>query len=113
MYLTADLPLDPVLVHERSGGQSQAMAALVQDIIESIFRRTEDTRLLSIRLRSGQSKVLYRGDLVSGAILASIVQRAKEKAIDRTVQSGQQSELRARPPGCRLRGSSRRRHCAG
>lgn len=95
VYLTEDLPLDPVLVHERSGGQSQAMAALVQDIIESIFRRTEDTRLLSIRLRSGQSKVLYRGDLVSGAILASIVQRAKEKAIDRTVQSGQQSGLRA------------------
>lgn len=95
VYLTEDLPLDPVLLHERSGGQSQAMAVLVQDIIESIFRRTEDTRLLSIRLRSGQSKVLYRGDLVSGAILASIVQRAKEKAIDRTVQSGQRSGLRA------------------
>ncbi|MGC4099684.1 MAG: AAA family ATPase [Nitrospira sp.] len=95
VYLTEDLPLDAALVHEQSGGQSQAVAALVQDIIESIFRRTEDTRLLSIRLRSGQSKVLYRGDLVSGAILASIVQRAKEKAIDRTVQSGRQSGLQA------------------
>ncbi len=37
--------------------------------------------------------MLYRGDLVSGAILASIVQRAKEKAIDRTVQSGQPAGL--------------------
>ncbi|WP_455389426.1 hypothetical protein, partial [Petrachloros mirabilis] len=35
-----------------------------------------------------QNKVLYRGDLVSGAILSSIVQRAKEKAIDRTIQDG-------------------------
>ncbi len=96
VYLTADLPLDPVLVKERGGEQIQATASLVEDIIESIFCRTEDNRLLSIRLRSGQNKVLYRGDLVSGAILASIVQRAKEKAIDRTVQSGQQSGLQAK-----------------
>ena len=95
VYMTADLPLDPGLVKERDGEQGQAVAALVEDIIESIFRRTDDNRLLSIRLRNGQSKVLYRGDLVSGAILASIVQRAKEKAIDRTVQSGQQSGMQA------------------
>ena len=88
VYMTAELPLDPVLVEEQGGGQSQAVASLVQDIIESIFRRTEDNRLLSIKLRSGQTKVLYRGDLVSGAILASIVQRAKEKAIDRRFSRG-------------------------
>ncbi len=88
VYLTADLPLDPTLVKDRGGEAVQAVVALVEDIIEAIFRRTEETRLLSIRLRSGQSTVLYRGDLVSGAILAPIVQRAKEKAIDRTVQSG-------------------------
>lgn len=93
VYLTTDLPLDPVLVKDRGGEQMQAVASLIQEIIESIFRRTDENRLLSIRLRSGQSRVLYRGDLVSGAILASIVQRAKEKAIDRTVQSGQQSGL--------------------
>ncbi len=95
VYLTVDLPLDPALVVERGGEQAQALASLVEDIIESIFRRTEENRLLSIRLRNGQSKVLYRGDLISGAILASIVQRAKEKAIDRTVQSAQPAGLLA------------------
>lgn len=93
VYLTADLPLDPKLVKDRGGEPVQAVVSLVEDIIESIFRRTDETRLLSIRLRTGQSTVLYRGDLVSGAILASIVQRAKEKAIDRTVQSGQPAGL--------------------
>ena len=93
VYLTADLPLDPKLVNDHGGEPVQAVGALVEDIVESIFRRTEDTRLLSIRLRSGQSTVLYRGDLVSGAILASIVQRAKEKAIDRGVQSGEPAGL--------------------
>ena len=63
------------------------------EVLEAIFKKTDENRLLSIRLRNGQNKVLYRGDLVSGAILASIVQRAKEKAIDRTIQSGQPAGL--------------------
>jgi proteasome-associated ATPase len=96
VYMTADLPLDPTLVKERGGEPVRTVASLVQDIIESIFRRAEDNRLLSIRLRSGQSKVLYRGDLISGAILASIVQRAKEKAVDRTIQSGEPAGLVAK-----------------
>jgi proteasome-associated ATPase len=69
------------------------MNALAEEVIERIFRKTNENRLLSIRLRNGQQKVLYRGDLVSGAILASVVQRAKEKAIDRTIQSGQPAGL--------------------
>ncbi|MBX3333657.1 MAG: AAA family ATPase [Nitrospira sp.] len=95
VYLTEDLPVDSALVKERGGEHTHAVASLVEEVIETIFQRTADNRLLSIRLRSGQTKVLYRGDLVSGAILASIVQRAKEKAIDRTIQSGQPAGLSA------------------
>ncbi|HET9313781.1 MAG TPA: peptidase, partial [Nitrospira sp.] len=93
VYLTNDLPLDPSVLAECGGEQAMATASLAQEVIERIFRKADDNRLLSIRLRSGQQKVLYRGDLVSGAILASIVQRAKEKAIDRTIQSGQPAGL--------------------
>jgi proteasome-associated ATPase len=93
VYLTTDLPLDPALSTERGAEQAQTVSVLVQGVIESIFRRTDDNRVLSIRLRNGQSKVLYKGDLVSGAILASIVQRAKEKAIDRTIQFKQPAGL--------------------
>jgi proteasome-associated ATPase len=93
VYLSDDLPLDPAVLAERGGEQGKAMASLAQEVIERIFRKTDENRLLSVRLRSGQQKVLYRGDLVSGAILASIVQRAKEKAIDRTIQSGQPAGL--------------------
>lgn len=96
VYLTTDLPLDPAVTHERGAEQVQPVTVLVKDVIESIFRRTDDNRVLSIRLRSGHSKVLYKGDLVSGAILASIVQRAKEKAIDRAIQSDQPSGLLAK-----------------
>ncbi len=93
VYLTNDLPLDSVLLAERGGEPAKAVAWLVEAVIERIFKKADENRLLSIRLRSGQHKVLYRGDLISGAILASIVQRAKEKAIDRTIQSGQPAGL--------------------
>ena len=86
VYLTNDLPLDASMVTER-GNQEKALNSLVDQVIEAIFKKGDENRLLSIRLRNGQNKVLYRSDLVSGAILSSIVQRAKEKAIDRTIQA--------------------------
>ena len=93
VYLTNELPLDQALITERGGDKAKAFASLVDEVIDQIYKRTDENRLLSIRLRSGQNKVLYRGDLVSGAILSSIVQRAKEKAIDRMIQSGQSAGL--------------------
>ncbi len=96
VYLTNELPLDQALIAERGGDKAKAFASLVEEVIDQIYKRTDENRLLSIRLRSGQNKVLYRGDLVSGAILSSIVQRAKEKAIDRMIQSGQSAGLIAK-----------------
>src|SRR3990167_2403551 len=96
VYLTEELPLDHALVAERGGDKAKVFASLVDEVIDQIYKRTDENRLLSIRLRSGQNKVLYRGDLVSGAILSSIVQRAKEKAIDRMIQSGQSAGLIAK-----------------
>ena len=96
VYLTNELPLDQALVAGQGGDKAKAVASLVEEVIEQIYKRTDENRLLSIRLRSGQNKVLYRGDLVSGAILSSIVQRAKEKAIDRMIQSGQSAGLIAK-----------------
>ena len=96
VYLTNELPLDQSLIAERGGDKAKAFASLVDEVIDQIYKRTDENRLLSIRLRSGQNKVLYRGDLVSGAILSSIVQRAKEKAIDRMIQSGRSAGLIAK-----------------
>ncbi len=93
VYLTEELPLDSSVIAERGGDKTKAFASLVDEVIDQIYKRTDENRLLSIRLRSGQNKVLYRSDLVSGAILSSIVQRAKEKAIDRMIQSGQSAGI--------------------
>jgi proteasome-associated ATPase len=95
VYLTADLPFDQSLLDERGGDTAEVSGWLAGQVIDKLFERADDTRLLSIRLRNGQHQVLYRSDLISGAILASIVQRAKEKAIDRTIQAGRPAGMTA------------------
>ena len=50
--------------------------------------RNEDTKFLEVALRSGRQEVLCYGDLVSGALVDSIVKRAKESTIKRAIESG-------------------------
>ncbi|CUQ66591.1 AAA family ATPase [Candidatus Nitrospira inopinata] len=88
IYLAEDLPLDPNVVATYGGEKANARISMIERVLDAMFRKTAENRLLSVRLRNGRQTVLYRGDLVSGAILASIVQRAKERAIDRAVESG-------------------------
>jgi proteasome-associated ATPase len=97
VYLTGMLPLDEQLLTDGRDHEA-ARDSLIDQIVDNIFSRSDQNRVLSIRLRNGQHKVLYRGDLVSGAILAAVVQRAKEKAIERAL--GQ--EQGHAPSGLRL-----------
>jgi len=86
VYLSSDLPLDAALMAAYHGDVAAACQAMITQVVDTLFRRVDENRLLAVRLRSGQNKTLYRSDLVSGAILASIVQRAKEQAIERSIQ---------------------------
>ena len=88
VYLTEDLPMDRQWIDQHGGDRKKACVDLIEHALSAIFAHIDENRLLSIRLRSGQNKVLYRSDLISGAILASIVQRAKEQAIDRMIAAG-------------------------
>jgi len=92
IYLGESLPYDPELVRQ-AGGVPQAIDALVDKLIELQFARREENKFLTITLRSGKKDVLYRGDLISGAIIASIVERAKAVAIKRAIASGQEEGI--------------------
>ena len=87
LYLTADLPYDPALLAAKGGPQGAA-AYLADTVIEAQFAHRDENRFLNITLRSGRREVLYRGDLVSGAIIASIVERSKGLAIRRALAGG-------------------------
>jgi proteasome-associated ATPase len=69
------------------GGVSDAIAHLIDKVVETQFSHKDENRFLDVILRSGKRDTLYRGDLVSGAIIASVVERAKELAIKRAIST--------------------------
>jgi proteasome-associated ATPase len=84
IYLKPELPLDRAEV-EQHGGAAAAREALIQEGLNELFSKDEEARFLEVSLRSGRQEVLYRGNLISGAIIASVVSRAKEMAIKRAI----------------------------
>jgi len=87
IYLTPDLPLDPELLKEHNGDAETTTNYLINQANERLFGKKDEYRFLEVHLRSGRQDILYQGSLASGAIIASIVQRAKESAIKRAIAS--------------------------
>ncbi len=92
IYLTPSLPFDPALI-QSAGGIPQAIETLVTGIVDLQFSHREENKFLEVSLRSGKRDILYRGDLISGAIIASIVERAKGIAIKRAIASQQEEGI--------------------
>jgi proteasome-associated ATPase len=84
IYLTADLPL------------AEPREALIEAISAEHYAKTEENRFLDVTYRSGRRDQLYRGDLASGAIIAGIVERAKELAIGRSILAKEVSPITRR-----------------
>ncbi len=93
IYIEQNLPLDPVLLKECGDDRKKAIDTIIEKIIDAQFSQREDNRFLEVTLRSGRHEYLHRGDLVSGAIIAGIVERAKETAIKRAISSPEPTGL--------------------
>ncbi len=94
IYLADNLPYDPALIKE-AGNVRTAIDQLVDGLIEQQFTHRDENRFLEVTLRSGRKEVLYRGDLISGAIISSIVERAKGLAIKRAIATTQEEGISA------------------
>jgi proteasome-associated ATPase len=84
IYLTNSLPYDGALAKE-SENIGAAIDKLVERFVDWQFARRDENKFLEVTLRSGRKEVLYRADLLSGAIIASVVERAKGMAIKRAI----------------------------
>jgi proteasome-associated ATPase len=93
IYLTPELPYDGVLAKE-ADGIGAAVDKLIERFVDWQFVRREENKFLEVTLRSGRKEILYRSDLISGAIIASIVERAKAMAIKRAIATNQEEGIR-------------------
>jgi proteasome-associated ATPase len=92
IYLTENVPLDPEWVKEHDGDAPRAREALAAAAADHLFRRDAETAFLEVHLRSGRRETLFWGDLTSGALIMSAVERAKDYAIERCIERGRDEE---------------------
>lgn len=91
IYLDESVPLDPETV-TKHGSPEAARQALVEHAADYLFRRDRETAFLEVVLKSGRRETLYWCDLVSGALIMSAVERAKDMAIRRCIEKGTDTE---------------------
>ena len=86
-YLTPDLPISEELLTAHGGAQG-AVDALIDQVVEALYTRRRATEMVELTHSDGQVEILHVADLVSGAMLANIVDRAKKAAVKDLVTSG-------------------------
>ena len=71
-------------------GQQLSHDEMIDRAVASLYRRDDNSALLSARSHSGQERIIYLADIVSGAMIAGIVERAKKYAILDAIENGTQ-----------------------
>jgi proteasome-associated ATPase len=84
IYLSPTLPIDDELI-KLHDGEACARKALLESTLAHLWQSTNRSEFLVTSTRDGLSKTLHWRDFVSGAILKSIVDRAKDSAIRRAI----------------------------
>ncbi len=87
IYLNAELPFDDTVLAQNHASAEATAKFLVEQTIQYIWQQTAKSEFLDVYLRSGGTTRLYWKDLVSGALLSSLVERAKSMAIRRAIET--------------------------
>jgi proteasome-associated ATPase len=87
IYLNERIPLACSELEAHNGDPKATVDALVEATIAYLWRKDGETEFLDVFLRNGGNERLYWKDLVSGALLSSLVERAKDFAIKRAIET--------------------------
>ena len=88
-YLTPEIPIASS-ESSRFGSDVQAtIDAMIRDTVEAMYDLSEENRFLEVTYANGDKEVLYFKDFSSGAMIESIVRRAKKLALKRYIGGGE------------------------
>jgi proteasome-associated ATPase len=91
IYLSP-VPIDPELIKEHKGNCTAAMDEMLDLVTEYAFRRDDETEFLEVYFKNGGQETLFWKDLISGALIKSVVERAKDFAIKRSIDKRSDAE---------------------
>ena len=84
-YLTGDLPFHAAELEKYGADTQQVIDGLVAEVVERMYAESEENRFLEVTYAKGEREIFYFKDFSSGAMLRNIVDRAKKKAVKRSI----------------------------
>jgi proteasome-associated ATPase len=88
-YLTVDLPIHESELSQNSGDTQAALDRMIAGAVEEMYNLGEENRFLEVTYANGDKEVLYFKDFSSGAMIESVVRRAKKLALKRYIQTSE------------------------
>ena len=88
-YLTPEIPIAESETKPRSGNMQEAIDQMLRTTIEAMYSLSEENRFLEVTYANGDKEVLYFKDFSSGAMIESVVRRAKKLALKRYIGNGE------------------------
>ena len=87
-YLTSELPIATSEV-EAAGDIRAAVDAMIAAVVDAMYAVSNENRFLEVTYANGEHELLYFKDFSSGAMIESIVRRAKKLALKRYIGHGE------------------------
>jgi proteasome-associated ATPase len=85
-YMTVQLPIHDEEIRQSGGDAQGAVDRMIAATIEEMYSLGEENRFLEVTYANGDKEVLYFKDFSSGAMIESVVRRAKKLALKRYIQ---------------------------
>jgi len=87
-YLTSGIPIGQAETKQHGGNVENAIGDMIAQTVEAMYALSEENRFLEVTYANGDKEVLYFKDFSSGAMIESIVRRAKKLALKRFIGGG-------------------------
>jgi proteasome-associated ATPase len=88
-YLTPSLPLHESLYASYGNDAAKACEGAISSLIENMYSTGEENKFLEVTYAKGEREIFYFKDFASGAMIESIVARAKRHAVKRFIDYGE------------------------
>jgi proteasome-associated ATPase len=88
-YLTPDIPMHEQEVAPHGGDVSAAIARLIDMAVDAMYTLADENRFLEVTYANGDKEILYFKDFASGAMMESVVRRAKKLALKRYIANAE------------------------
>jgi proteasome-associated ATPase len=88
-YLTPDIPIGESETRQEGADVAASIRRMIDVTISEMYSLSDDNRFLEVTYANGDKEVLYFKDFASGAMIESIVRRAKKLALKRYIGQGE------------------------